>query len=205
MNTQAIQVRRPTLRRPSRAIVLSQIAHEREQAMGLGAVNPSFYVPSGMTPTSASPALLSAVNDLLTSYSANGVPSEHSSSPQALAVQTAWDNDAIVIAAGASAMLDQDESYGPNTHDAVAAVNGGTAPDVNTSAPTSAPVPTTVVVNQPTPAPSTDWTRPLLIGAAIVAVAGVGTAAILHTQKHRARTRATHRPTMPHGHRPAYT
>lgn len=196
------------------AMVLAQLRRrsaERRAASsaGLGAVNPNFAVPSAMTPTAASQGLLDAVNALLVAYTANGVPSEHKASAEALAVQTAWDADPIVVAAGSTAVLDKDSSYGPNTHDAVAAVNGGSAPDVNTG-PATTTVPTTVVNNTTTTAAAADWTRPLLIGAAIVAVAGVGTAAIVHAQKSRRERKKKHHthslhPTMPLGHRPAYT
>lgn len=193
-------------------LVASQVQRRwiQAKAVGVGAVNPNFAVPSAMTPAAASPALVNAVNALLTAYNASGVPSEHSASPEALAVQTAWDNDPIVVAAGTTAQLDQDESYGPNTHDAVAAVNGGSAPDVNTSTSTSTSSTTVVNTSTTTTAPS-DWTRPLLIGAALVAAAGVTTAAILHANKvhkrkkaHKAQHATTRYPMPPH-HRPAYT
>lgn len=73
---------------------------------------------------------------------------------------------------------------------------------------------TTVVNNTSTTTSTTtaaaDWTRPLLIGAAIVAVAGIGTAAVVHANKSRTERKKRHashslHPTMPLGHRPAYT
>jgi hypothetical protein len=170
---------------------------------GLGKTEATFYVPSAMTPSVAGTVLTDAVNALLTAYNASGVPSEHSVSPEALAVQKAWNLDPVVIAAGASAHLDEDAGYGPNTHDAVAAVNGGSAPDVNTG-PAGATTTTTVVVNKPTTttAAASDWTRPLLIGAGLVAVAGVATAAAIHAsrQKNQRRTSAHTRTTLHHHH-----
>jgi hypothetical protein len=199
------------LRQKNRSLLVASQVHRRSlqaRAVGLGSTKATFYVPSGMSPTSASSALVDAVNALLTAYKASGVPSEHSASPEALAVQEAWDADAIVKAAGASAMLDKDSGYGPNTHDAVAAVNGGSAPDVNTG-PASSTTSTTVTTTTTTTAAASDWTRPLIIGAAIVAAAGVTTAAVMHANKKRRARRAqsatTRYPSMPHGHRPAYT
>lgn len=103
------------------------------QAM-MGATRASFAVPSGMDNTTASTALVMAVSNLLAAYAANGTPSEHAADSYALAVQQAWNADPIVQAAGSSAQLDTDSGYGPNTHDAVAAVAGAgvTVPAVNT-------------------------------------------------------------------------
>jgi hypothetical protein len=199
------------LRQKNRSLLVASQVHRRflqVRAVGLGSTKATFYVPSGMTPTSASTRLTDAVQALLTAYNASGVPSEHAASPEALAVQEAWDADPIVIAAGSSALLDKDSGYGPNTHDAVAAVNGGSAPDVNTG-PASTTTSTTVTsTTTTTTTAASDWTRPLLIGAAVVAAAGVTTAAVIHMNKKRAARRrqsATTRYPMPHGHRPAYT
>lgn len=113
----------------------------------IGATKPNFAVPSGLDATTAGPALLTALNDLLTSFSSSGTPSEHAYNAKAAAFQTAWNADPTVAAAGSTATLDVDGGYGPNTHDAVAAINGGSAPDVNTApAPAgSTPASTTVV------------------------------------------------------------
>jgi hypothetical protein len=199
-----------TRTKDARAIVLAQVNRRRAE-VGLGAVNPNFTIPSAMTPTAASADLQNAVNALLTAYTASGVPSEHTASPEALAVQEAWNADPIVASAGATARLDPDKSYGPNTHDAVAVVNGGSAPAVNTG-PALTTVPTTVVNNTTTTTSTTaaaDWTGPVLIGVALVAAAGVTAAAVVHVSKKRKARRdthrMTHRPTMPQGHRPAYT
>ena len=113
----------------------------------IGATKGNFAPPSGLDATTAGPALLTALNDLLTSFSSGGVPSEHAYNAKAAAFQQAWNQDPIVAAAGSTATLDVDGGYGPNTHDAVAAVNGGSAPDVNTAAAPagSTPASTTVV------------------------------------------------------------
>lgn len=112
----------------------------------VGATKPNFAVPSGLDSSSAAPATLNAANALMNAY-ASGVPSEHAYSAVAAAFQSAWNADPAVVAAGASATLDVDGGYGPNTHDAVAAINGGSAPDVNTAPapPGSTPASTTVV------------------------------------------------------------
>lgn len=199
------------LRQRNRSLVVaSQVQRRSIQArsVGLGATKATFYVPSGMTPTTASAGLVDAVNALLAAYQASGVPSEHAASPEALAVQEAWNADPIVKAAASGAKLDADSGYGPNTHDAVAVVNGGSAPDVNTG-PASTTTSTTVTsTTTTTTTAASDYTKPLLIGAAIVAAAGVTTAAVIHMNKKRAARRrqsATTRYPMPHGHRPAYT
>jgi hypothetical protein len=199
------------LRQKNRSLlVASQVQRRSLQArfVGLGSTKATFYVPTGMTPQSASTALVDAVNALLAAYAASGVPSEHAASPEALAVQEAWDLDPVIKAAGTSALLDKDSGYGPNTHDAVASVNGGSAPDVNTG-PASTTTSTTVTsTTTSTTTAASDWTRPLLIGVAVVAAAGVTTAAVIHASKKRAARRrqsATTRYPMPHGHRPAYT
>ena len=161
---------------------------------GTGATKANFAVPSGLDATTASTALLNAVNALLVGYSGAGVPSEHTASSLAGSVQAAWNADPKVIAAGSTALLDVDESYGPNTMLAVSTVNGGSAPAVNTG---TTPVPTTVVVNTSTTTAPSNWTTPLLIGAGLVAAAGITTAAVMHMKKRKAR-RAAHHTTHHH-------
>jgi len=123
------------------------------QVRRIGATNPNFSPPSGLDASSAAPGTLIALNNLLTAYSSSGVPSEHAYDANAAAFQTAWNNDPTVAAAGGNALLQVDGGYGPNTHDAVAAINGGSAPDVN-AAP--APSGSTPVTPAPTPAPSSN-------------------------------------------------
>jgi len=156
---------------------------------GMGATNASFAPPASLTATTMGPALSNALNALLTGYSAAGVPSMHVDDPLCRAFQSAWNADPIAAAAGGNALLDVDGGYGENSATAVAAINGGSAPPVNTI---SVPVP--VVVTNPTtnPTTGTDWTAPLLIGAGVLAAGGLGTAAILHWQKKQKARRLTH-------------
>jgi len=108
----------------------------------IGATNPSFTVPSGLDATTAGQGLLDALNNLLTTFNGTA-PSEHSYSAVTAAFQTAWNADPSVSAVGGNALLQVDGGYGPNVHTAVAAINGGSAPDVNTSGASPSPSPST--------------------------------------------------------------
>jgi hypothetical protein len=101
----------------------------------LAGTNPFFSPPAAFSNGTASPGsdLSSALGTLTSTYDSNGVPSEHVYDATCAAFQTSWNADPTVTAAGGNATLDTDGCYGPNTHDAVASINGGTAPDVNTA------------------------------------------------------------------------
>jgi len=125
----------------------------------LGATNPSFIAPTAAQVQATPPgdALSNAGVALLTAFEANGVPSEHISDPSTLAFQNAWNADPLSQVNGANGALSVDGGYGPNVHDALASIAGGTAPAVNTGGGGAAPVPLT---GQTTiePVPATDAT-----------------------------------------------
>jgi hypothetical protein len=80
-------------------------------------------------------------------------------------------------------MLDVDGGYGPNTHDAVAAVNGGNAPAVNTApAPQGSPSPAVVPGSSSSSSISMPNWGPYVIGAA--AIGGVGLVGAALIKKH---------------------
>jgi hypothetical protein len=101
---------------------------------GMGSTNPSF-VPGANSDTGGA-ELQDAGIALLNYLDTNGVPSEHVSDPNVVAFQTAWNADAAN--AGNNQKLSVDGGYGPNVHDALAAMVGAVAPPVNTG---NAPVP----------------------------------------------------------------
>jgi hypothetical protein len=138
----------------------------------IGLTNPNFAVPSDMSSSSASTALVDAVNNLISAYG-TGVPSMHAYSTSAAAVQQAWMQDPIVVSAGLSARVDVDGGYGNNTHDIVVAINGS-APDVNTAAaPAGAPTVTTT----PSTSTTTTTASTTILGMSPLAAALVGVAA----------------------------
>lgn len=115
----------------------------------IGQTNPGFA--PGVTSSSAGSTLQDAATSLLNYLDSNGVPSEHVSDPNVVAFQTDWNADPGNAAA--SAQLSVDGGYGPNVHDALNAIVGGIAPNVNTGA---APVPSKPGGTTPTPtAPGT--------------------------------------------------
>ena len=167
------------------------------QLGSFGATNPNFAVPSGFDQTTAVQATLDAANTLLTTYNGTA-PSEHAYSSVAAAFQTAWNADPTIAAAGGNALLQVDGAYGPNTHDAIAAVNGGSAPDVNTApaSPTPSPTPSP---SSPTPAPSSSnsivnyWNTLPTWEQWAIGIAGVGGAAVVGNalwQKHGGKVKA---------------
>jgi len=134
---------------------LSRDRMRRRQAMGrfsgpsgwdIGQTNPSFA--PGADSSSGGQELQDAAIALLDYLDANGVPSEHTSDPNVLAFQTAWNADPANGAA--SAKLSADGDYGANTHDALAAMVGAVAPPVNTGA---GPAPGPAPAPGPSPAP----------------------------------------------------
>jgi hypothetical protein len=103
---------------------------------GIGQTNLSF-VP-GANSTTGGSELQDAGVALLNYLDSNGVPSEHTNDPNVVAFQTAWNADPAN--AGSNHQLSVDGGYGPNVHDALAAMVGAVAPPVNTG---TAPVPST--------------------------------------------------------------
>lgn len=143
-------------------------------ARRVGSTNPNFAPPSGLNANTMGAGLQAALNTLLTNYSSNGVPSEHAYDSTAAAFQQVWNNDPIVSAAGGNALLSVDGGYGPNTAAAVAAINGGSAPSVNTNpAPPGAPPPT-----PPSPAPPASNNASALAGMSTWGLWLVGAAAV---------------------------
>lgn len=139
----------------------------------MGQTNTNFA--PGANTTSAGSELSDAGMALLNYLDASGVPSEHVSDPNVVAFQTAWNADPANSAA--SAQLSVDGGYGPNVHDALAALVGSVAPAVNTGASPTPAAPATPASPLVTPTPATP-TAPssggeglgvlLLIGAALV-------------------------------------
>lgn len=93
----------------------------------LGQTNPNFKAAA---PASAPNGATSATQDaglaLLNYLDSNGVPNETTPTPAVGAFQSAYNADPI--AAGANGQLNVDQEYGPNTHDALAAIVGAVAP-----------------------------------------------------------------------------
>jgi hypothetical protein len=121
----------------------------------LGATNPNFKVPSAAQVNANPPgaALADAAVALLTEFSANGVPSEHAFSQAVDLFQTAWNADPLSEVNGSDSALDEDGGYGPNAHDALASISGGTAPPVNTSPAPPGTTPPGRTTNEPVPQP----------------------------------------------------
>lgn len=117
----------------------------------LGATNPDFAPPAGLDSGSMGVGLSNALNTLLQTYSANGVPPESTADALAGAFQRAWNADPMVAAVGGNALLDVDGGYGTNSASAVSAINGGSYPPVN-GGTAPAPIPGTTPV-LPAPAP----------------------------------------------------
>jgi hypothetical protein len=138
-------------------------------APGLGQTNPLFAPPAGLTATTMGDALAAALNAMLTDFTANGVPSEHSVSATTLAFQKAWNKDPIVVAFGGNAKLSEDGGYGPNTSLATATVNGGSFPSVNTAYPSTTTTTTTPTTTTTTSPP--DYTVPIVVASVVGGVA----------------------------------
>lgn len=121
----------------------------------LGATNASFIAPTAAQIAATPPgdALANAAVALVTQFQASGVPSEHVSSPIVVAFQNAWNADPLGQVNGANGQLGVDGGYGPNVHDAIASIAGGTAPAVNTApAPSGGGGVTPTTTEEPTPA-----------------------------------------------------
>ena len=102
---------------------------------GIGDTNPGFVTPSQeqLDASPPSEALANAAVALLSYFAAHGVPSEHGpAGGNVAAFQSAWNANPLSHLNGTDySTLSVDDAYGPNTHDALAAV-AGTAPAVNT-------------------------------------------------------------------------
>jgi hypothetical protein len=159
---------------------------------GVGQTNSSFVPPTATERANLLPgdSLVNATQAMLTTFSANGVPSEHTDSPVVRSFQVAFNADPLSNLHGSNGKLSVDGGYGPNTHDAAAVIAGSAVPDVNSAA---APVVSTVTPTLPTAPSSTSttttsssstssYTKPLIIGALVVG-AGVVTAAVLSHKK----------------------
>lgn len=118
-------------------------AVELERAEGtLGATNPSFLAPTAAQVAATPPgdALANAAVAMLSDFENNGVPSEHISAPSVVAYQTAWNADPLGQANGANGQLQVDGGYGPNVAAALASIDGGTAPPVNSGGSGTTPL-----------------------------------------------------------------
>ena len=125
----------------------------------LGATNPSFVAPTAAQVQATPPgdALANAAVAMLSDFSANGVPSEHISAPSVVAMQTAWNADPLGQLNGANGQLQIDGGYGPNVAAALASIDGGTAPPVNTSGGGTTPL-VGQTTSEPTPDPDATCT-----------------------------------------------
>ena len=169
-------------------------------APGLGQTNPLFAPPSGLNAQTMGSALSDALNAMLTDFTTNGVPSEHSVSASTLAFQKAWNADDIVAAVGGNAKLSEDGGYGPNTSLATATVNGGSAPKVNTAYPSTTSTTTTPTTTTTTSPP--DYTVPIVAGAVLGGVVIITGAWWLATRPpehpmHPSRLLGAHKKTRP--------
>ena len=160
----------------------------RRHDRGLGVTNPSFIAPSADQVAANQPgANLAALTQALLAYfNSSGVPSEHVNDPNVMAWQEGWNADPISQVNGANSALSEDGGYGPNSALALASINGGNAPGINT---TGAPVvPTTPVVVTPTvvvpgsASGGSSYTVPLIVGGVVLGAA-VLTAAVMHHKK----------------------
>jgi len=158
----------------------------------IGQSNPGFAPPADLSATTASAGALDAANTLMQNFSGSGTPTETTVSPVVQAFQSAWNGDPLVSAAGGNALLSVDGEYGPNTRDAVAAINGGSAPAVNAGgAPAPAPLPVPVTPAAPVvPASSSSGGHALLWALAIAAAVAVAWALRRTMKKRRGRRRA---------------
>jgi hypothetical protein len=160
---------------------------------GVGQTNSSFVPPTATERANLLPGdpLVNATQAMLTTFAANGVPSEHADSPVVRAFQVAFNADPLSNLHGSNGKLSVDGGYGPNSHDAAAVIAGSAVPDVNT-----APAPVATVTPTLPTAPSSSststttssssstssYTKPLIIGALVLG-AGVVTAAVLTHKK----------------------
>lgn len=174
------------------AISLENQFGVRLQPVRIGQTNVNFQAPSSDQVANQPPGnvLAAAAQSLLNYFQSSGVPSEHTNNSQVMAFQTAWNGDPLSDINGSNSNLSQDGGYGPNTMAALASINGGSAPPVNTG-PAGPPGP----VGPPGPAPipgggSTTnttfffgwplWEQALAVAAAAGA-AVLGTTALMKT------------------------
>lgn len=146
----------------------------------IGQTNPGFSAPaSGALADLAGQPLQTAAFALQNQMDAYGVPSIHTSSPDVLAFQQAWNADPNAGGAGGNRHLDEDGDYGPNTSAALDAITGlAQAPNTGGATPVApSPGPSPLPVT-PTPATPTTPTAPahgmtagawLVVGAAAAA------------------------------------
>ena len=149
----------------------------------IGATNPSFVAPSATDVANNPPgqALADASVALLSFFSSNGVPSEHSTTAYSAVqnFQTAWNADPL-SQINANGTLSVDGAYGPNTYDALNSISGGSAPAVNTSpaSPSSSSTTTTVPGGSTTTTTTTSTTNNIFAGMPVWAKWVVGAAAV---------------------------
>jgi len=158
----------------------------RGRRRSLGQTNPLFRVPAGFSDQTAGSALLTALNDMLLAWDQTGVPSEHVSDPFALAFQRAWNADPTIAAAGGNALLSVDGGYGDNVETAVMAINGGSAPTVNSGSAPATPTNPTTPATHPIVVAHEGEGGSLLVGGLVVA--GLGLAAWLLFAKKKKHT-----------------
>ena len=126
----------------------------------LGQTDPNFVAPSADQVAANPPGatLADAANALLIDFSAHGVPSEHVLSQSTILFQTAWNADPLGQLNGGNSQLEEDGSYGPNAHDALASISGGTAPTPNTAPAPPNTTPPKTLQTTPEPVPQVDST-----------------------------------------------
>lgn len=167
----------------------------------IGQTNTAYVAPSPQQIDTEPPgdALTAATLAMLEHFQTAGVPSEHTSDPFVLSFEQTYNKDPASWAS-ATMKLGEDGGYGPNVHDAAAALvlytGGGPVPAVN-SGP-SPVTPSTVIVTKPSSSTSTTTTTTTttglstgakwLLGIAVALGLGWGASRVL--KKRRARRRA---------------
>jgi hypothetical protein len=162
----------------------------------MGATNPNFFPPSAAQVDASPPgsALTAATVAMLQHFAQSGVPSEHATTadPFVLAFQQMYNEDSLTASLP---KLSEDGAFGPNVHDAAAALvdvtGGGSVPAVNTGAAPVVVVPPSTPATPATPlATTTKASHVVLWLLAIAAAVGVAYGAHRMMKKRRTRRRA---------------
>jgi hypothetical protein len=167
----------------------------RRMTMGfvdaIGVTNPNFLAPTNAQMGIANQPLLDAADALAAYFATHGVPSEHTSDPQVLAFQQAWNDDPVSGINAAASQLSDDGAYGPNTRAALNAfglyqdfpVNSGAGPAPPPPAPAPSPSPPLVVPRPVTPATTEGKSAlPLLL---VLGAVGLGAWLLFFRKKKR--------------------
>jgi hypothetical protein len=154
---------------------------------GVGQTKSNFQPPTEVQIQANFPGdtLTHAAENLINTFQASGVPSEHAFSGVTSDFQTAWNADPVSDSNGANSKLSVDGGYGPNTHDALDSIASDLglppAPAVNTGAapgPAPGPPPPPPPPPGPKPAPPAPPVTPSSnTGGYLIAAGGILVAA----------------------------